>query len=79
MNCTSREGGPCQTDPCGNNGNCYEGVDKYFCGCKPGWKGPICESESKAQSLTLLGLGKAYLKIEMWALKSIQIWFNGES
>ena len=47
FNCTSREGGPCQHDPCGKYGICYEGVGKYYCGCNPGWKGLTCESESK--------------------------------
>ena len=55
LNCTSSEKGPCQNNPCGENGFCYEGLhnfydgDKnFYCGCKPGWKGDRCDSESKS-------------------------------
>ena len=47
VNCTSLQGGPCESHPCTDNGFCYEGLNDYFCGCKPGWKGKICNEESK--------------------------------
>jgi hypothetical protein len=46
LNCTSVEGGLCQSNPCGNNSLCYD-PEKFLCGCKPGWKGQTCDTESK--------------------------------
>ena len=46
--CTSSGGRLCQNNPCGRNGICYEGMNNdFYCGCKPGWKGKICDSESE--------------------------------
>ena len=47
LNCTSVEGGLCQSNPCVNNGICYDGIGNFICGCKPGWKGQTCDTESK--------------------------------
>ena len=46
LNCTSVEGGLCQSNPCGDNSICYD-PEKFLCGCKPGWKGQTCDTESK--------------------------------
>ena len=50
LNCTSKEGGLCRNDPCGENGICYEGLKDFYCGCKPGWKGVTCDLESKLKA-----------------------------
>ena len=47
LHCKSVEGGLCQSNPCGKNGICYDGIENFFCGCKPGWKGQTCDTESK--------------------------------
>ena len=45
--CIPSKVGPCNRNPCGDNGICYEGLNTFYCGCKPGWKGTTCETESK--------------------------------
>ena len=54
LHCKSVEGGICQSssNPCSKNGICYDGIGDdggfwYICGCKPGWKGKTCDTESK--------------------------------
>lgn len=35
--------GKCESNPCLNNGTCYEGYAGYTCDCQwTGFKGPIC-------------------------------------
>ncbi|CAG9853678.1 unnamed protein product [Phyllotreta striolata] len=38
--------GKCQSDPCMNNGTCFEKYDGYWCDCRwTAFKGPICADE----------------------------------
>ena len=50
------EGGLCQSNPCVNNGICYDGIGNFICGCKPGWKGQTCDTESKFTHRYIHGL-----------------------
>ena len=34
----------CESEPCYNNGTCYDGVNNYTCGCIPGITGYNCET-----------------------------------
>ena len=63
LNCTSVEGGLCQSNPCGNNGICYDGIGNFICGCKPGWKGQTCDTESKFTRTYYLRPGGTILKL----------------
>ncbi|KAK7023362.1 Coagulation factor 5/8 C-terminal domain, discoidin domain [Halocaridina rubra] len=43
----------CQSNPCLNNGTCYEGYSKYECDCRwTSFKGPICADEIGIKMLT---------------------------
>ena len=54
LDCTSVEGGLCQSNPCVNNGICYDGIGNFICGCKPGWKGQTCDTESKFTNIYIV-------------------------
>ncbi len=32
----------CDSNPCQNGGQCFDGVNGYLCVCRPGWTGPNC-------------------------------------
>ena len=33
----------CSSDPCQNDGICFDGVQRYECECQEGWEGERCE------------------------------------
>ena len=34
----------CMPNPCQNDGNCTDGINKYNCMCVPGYNGTNCET-----------------------------------
>ena len=36
----------CEPVPCGDTGDCEDGINEYICHCHPGWAGPRCTGAS---------------------------------
>jgi hypothetical protein len=35
----------CSSSPCGNGGECVDGVDRFVCSCAAGYTGQVCETD----------------------------------
>ena len=53
LECTSLDEnkGHCQSNPCKNDGTCYDGLTSFYCECKPGWTGKTCDKQSKSKKI----------------------------
>lgn len=36
----------CDSNPCGNQGECMDQFNEFNCSCKAGWEGELCETET---------------------------------
>ena len=36
----------CVSDPCFNNGTCFDDVNRFSCSCAAGFNGTLCESKN---------------------------------
>lgn len=41
--CFAGEGWNCSMNPCRNGGTCARDAESYYCNCRPGFKGQLCE------------------------------------
>lgn len=36
----------CSTNPCTNGGTCWSSMNSFYCACRPGFTGKICEGNN---------------------------------
>lgn len=64
----------CPTNPCANGGTCWTSAESFYCACRPGFIGKLCEGLLKHRSALKFSEINFFLHALNWNFRWLQHW-----